>query len=279
VTHALPAKKWRRRPELREKSDKRARSLRILLDQADEGEAWLRFAAPILLFVAATPTARARLETARLYLVTPAAPAAGPLDEFLPRVLEAGVDIVQLREKDMEARRLLRAAEVARRRTLEFGALFVVNDRVDVALAAGADGVHLGQDDLPPEQARRQAGPAMLIGLSTHARAQVTAARGTDADYIAVGPVYPTPTKPGRPAVGVDLVRFAARPDPAGRSIPVFAIGGIDVATLPAVLEAGASRVCVLRALTESTNPAQTARELRAVLAPDGSPVEARSGG
>lgn len=220
---------------------------------------------------------RTRLQGARLYLVTPAAPAAGPLDDFLPRVLEAGVDVVQLREKDMEARPLLRAAEVVRRRTLELGALFVVNDRVDLALAAGADGVHLGQNDLSPDQARRQAGPGMLIGLSTHAPAEVTAAWGSEADYIGVGPVHATPTKPGRPPVGLDLVRFAARPpdhllDPV-QSLPFFAIGGIDASTLPDVLAAGATRVCVLRALTESADPARAARELRAMLEAAGPPA------
>jgi thiamine-phosphate pyrophosphorylase len=223
--------------------------------------------------------ASSRLQGARLYLVTPAAPAAGPLDELLPRVLEAGVDVVQLREKDLEARPLLRVAEVVRRRTLEAGALFVVNDRVDLAIAAGADGVHLGQDDLPPVEARRQAGPGMLIGLSTHARDEVAAAwRDEAVDYIGVGPVHATPTKPGRPAVGLDLVRFAAglagRPGPAGLAAPgtaervpqFFAIGGIDVSTLPPVLGAGATRVCVLRALTESADPAGTARRLRAMI-------------
>jgi thiamine-phosphate pyrophosphorylase len=230
------------------------------------------------------------LQAARLYLVTPAAPAAGALEDFLPRVLEAGVDAVQLREKHMEARQLLRVAEVVRRRTLEFGALFVVNDRVDLALAAGADGVHLGQDDLSPAHARRQATSGMLIGLSTHAPAEVTAAWGSGVDYIGVGPVHATPTKPGRPPVGLDLVRFAATGstppdttrwtddlpashDEAGASragaagcCPFFAIGGIDASTLPAVLAAGATRVCVLRALTESADPAGAARELRALL-------------
>ena len=215
----------------------------------------------------------ARLRAARLYLVTPAAPSAGALEDFLPRVLEAGVDVVQHREKDMEARPLLRVAEVVRRRTLEFGALFVVNDRVDLALAAGADGVHLGQDDLPPAEARRQAGTGMLIGLSTHTPAEVTAARWDGVDYIGVGPVYATPTKPGRPPVGLDLVRFAA----TLLAPEVFAIGGIDVSTLPGVLAAGARRVCVLRALTESADPAGAARALRAQLgaAPASRPPQA----
>src|SRR2546421_223296 len=194
---------------------------------------------------------RTRLDAALLYLVTPGEPRGGGLDEFLPRVLEAGVDMVQLREKGLEARPLLRLAAVARRRTSEFGALFIVNDRVDLALAAEADGVHVGQEDIPPGEARRQMGPEVLIGLSTHSEEQVLVA-SPEADYIAVGPVLPTPTKPGRPPVGPGLVRFAAgRP---GRR-PFFAIGGVDLLSLPAVLEAGARRGAVGRALTGGDDP------------------------
>lgn len=211
---------------------------------------------------------RRRLAGSYLYLVTPAAPRAGALDELLPRVLEAGVDLVQLREKEMEAGPLLRYCEVVRRRTTEFGALFVVNDRVDVALASGADGVHLGQDDLPADEARRQLGPAPILGLSTHSEAQFLAALAAGADYAAVGPVFPTPTKPGRPGVGLDLVGFAA-----GRADrPVFVIGGIDRVNLAAVVEAGAARVAVVRAITESDDPAAAATLLsRALRAARGS--------
>lgn len=211
---------------------------------------------------------RRRLTSAFLYLVTPAAPPAGNLDEVLPRVLEAGVDLVQLREKDMEAGPLLRYCEIVRRRTSEFGALFVVNDRVDVALAAGADGVHLGQDDLPAGEARRQLGPVPLLGLSTHSEAQFLAALDAGADYAAVGPVFATPTKPGRTAVGLDLVSFAA--DRADR--PVFAIGGIESGNLAAVVEAGARRVAVVRAITESDDPAGAALRLSAALGPAAGP-------
>lgn len=207
--------------------------------------------------------ARRRLADAFLYLVTPAEPKAGSLDEFLPRVLEAGVDVVQLREKDMETRPLLRFAEVVRRRTQEFGALFILNDRVDLALAASADGVHLGQDDLPAEEARRQGGRNFLIGLSTHSEEQVLAAAASEADYIGVGPIHETPTKPGRPAVGYGLVGFAAQ----HATIPFFAIGGIDLSTLPAVLQAGARRVSVARALTEAGDPGAVARRMKAALA------------
>lgn len=204
----------------------------------------------------------ARLEAARLYLVTPGDPPAGPLDEFLPRVLEAGVDIVQLRDKDLEARPLLDLAATVRRRTTEFGALFIVNDRVDVAIAADADGVHVGQKDLPPDEARRQMGPEALIGLSTHARGEIRSAATSGADYIAVGPVHPTPTKPGRPAVGHELVAFAA-----GQAVqPFFAIGGIDSSNLGELLAAGATRIAVVRALTESDDPAAAARQLSKAL-------------
>lgn len=199
-----------------------------------------------------------RLASSRLYLVTPGDPLGGALDDLLPRVLEAGVDVVQLRDKFLEARPLLERAAIVRRRTLEFGALFVINDRVDLAIAAGADGVHLGQQDLPPEEARRQIGPDAIIGLSTHTPAEVLQAAATEADYIAVGPVFPTPTKPGRPAVGHNLVRLAAE---YARQ-PFFAIGGIDAATLPGVLAAGAGRVAVVRALTEAPDPASATAAL-----------------
>lgn len=204
-------------------------------------------------------TARARLQTSLLYLVTPAEPKAGALDSFLGEVLGAGVDVVQLREKEMEAGPLMRVAGVVRRRTAEAGAIFVVNDRVDVALAAGADAVHLGQDDLPTREARRQGGPALVIGLSTHSAEQVRAAVRSEADYFAVGPVHATPTKPLRPAVGYDLVRVAS----AEADRPFFAIGGIDMTTLEEVIEAGARRVAVLRALTESDNPGSVARRMK----------------
>ncbi|MCW3035114.1 MAG: thiE, partial [Actinobacteria bacterium] len=213
-------------------------------------------------------TLNERLLAARLYLVTPGEPPAGPLDEFLPRVLEAGVDIVQLRDKHLEARPLLEFAAVVRRRTLEFGALFLVNDRVDLAIAAEADGVHVGQQDLSPAEARRQMGPQALIGLSTHAPGEIldaassSSSASSEADYIAVGPVYATPTKPGRPAVGPDLLRFAAE----RAAQPFFAIGGVDAGNLAEVLAAGARRIAVVRALTEAADPGAAARWLSQAL-------------
>lgn len=206
--------------------------------------------------------ARKRLQSALLYLVSPAVPKAGSLDEFLARVLEGGVDMIQLREKDMEARTLLDYAEVVRKRTSEFGALFLVNDRLDVALAAGADGVHLGQDDLPLDLARDQVGPSGLIGLSTHSDYQIEQAIGSEADYIGVGPVHHTPTHPERPAVGHRLVSYAA-----GRfDRPFYAIGGITLENLTKAIEAGATRVSVVRALTDADDPFRVAREMKLLL-------------
>jgi thiamine-phosphate pyrophosphorylase len=187
--------------------------------------------------------------------------------------VRGGGRVVQVRAKSLPDGVLLALARDAVAAARAEGGLLLVNDRPDIALLAAADGVHLGQDDLPSDEARRQAGAGMLIGLSTHAPAEVAAAWGSEADYIGVGPVHATPTKPGRPPVGLDLVRFAARPpELAARPpelaepLPFFAIGGIDASTLPDVLAAGASRVCVLRALTESEDPAATARQLRAML-------------
>lgn len=203
-----------------------------------------------------------RLQRALLYLVTPAQPAAGPLESFLPRVLGAGVDVVQIREKEMEAGPLLRYCAVARAITKQFGALLIVNDRLDVAIAAQADGVHLGQDDLPLFEVKSQGGDEMLTGLSTHSGEQILAAAYSAADYIAVGPVYETPTKPGRPAAGLETIVFAARH--AAR--PFFGIGGIDLDTLPKVIEAGARRVAVLRAITRADQPAEVAARMKKML-------------
>jgi len=204
---------------------------------------------------------RAALAAARLYVVTGAREALGDLPQFLEAILSAGVAAVQLREKEAEAGDLLRWGAVFRAAAGRHGALFVVNDRPDVALALGADGVHLGQDDLPVPFVRELVGPDVLIGLSTHDAAQLAAAP-PEADYVCVGPVHQTPTKPGRPATGVELVRAAAERE--GR--PWFAIGGIDRETLPAVVSAGARRVAVVRAVTDAPDPGAAARDLLAGL-------------
>jgi len=205
---------------------------------------------------------RDRLDRALLYLVTPSEPGGVDLDDFLPRVLEAGVDMVQLREKDLEDSVLLIHAETARRRAEEFGAIFLLNDRADLAVASGAHGLHIGQDDLPIEAARKILGDGPIIGLSTHSSQEILDAQTSGADYIGVGPVHATPTKPGRPAVGYELVEFAADRS----SIPFYAIGGMDLKTLPEAIEAGARRVSVLRAVTEAQDPAGAVRTMKRVL-------------
>ena len=192
---------------------------------------------------------RERLAAARLYVVTGARP---DLGEFLDTILGAGVDIVQLREKEAEAGDLLRWGETFREAAEQHGALFIVNDRPDVAYALDADGVHLGQEDLPPRLAREILGEDAIIGLSTHSPEQWDAA-APQADYLCIGPVWETPTKPGRPAAGLDAVRYAAA---SGETRPWFAIGGITKENLPKVLEAGASRMVVVRAVTEAADHA-----------------------
>ncbi len=204
---------------------------------------------------------RERLARSRLYVVTDARRGRGDLADFLEAILSAGVDLVQLREKDAEAGDLLRWTEVFRAAASRHGALFLVNDRPDVALAAGADGVHLGQNDLPPAVARRILGPEALIGLSCHAPEDHDLAP-PEADYLTAGPIWETPTKPGRPGTGLELVRRAARTVDR----PWFAIGGITPANLPEVVAAGARRVVVVRAVTEAPDPAAAVRALLAGL-------------
>ena len=210
-----------------------------------------------------TRTAVERLADARLYLCTDARKEQGDLHEFLDAVLGAGVDVVQLRDKGMEAAEELEHLEVFADACRRHGKLLAVNDRADVAHAAGADVLHLGQGDLPVPAARRILGsePAdVLIGRSTHAEPEVAdAAEAPGVDYFCVGPCWPTPTKPGRPAPGLPLVRYAAA---LGTPRPWFAIGGIDLRNLDAVLDAGAERVVVVRAVTEADDPAAAAAEL-----------------
>jgi thiamine-phosphate pyrophosphorylase len=204
---------------------------------------------------------RARLADARLYLCTGLRP---DLAEFADAALAGGVDVVQLREKHLEARAELAALEVLAEVCARHGALLSVNDRADVALAAGADVLHLGQDDLPVTWARRIVGDEVVVGRSTHDEAQAKAAAGEDGvDYFCTGPCWPTPTKPGRPAPGLDLVRATAA---AAQTRPWFAIGGIDEARLGEVLAAGASRVVVGRAVTEAADPQTAASRLAAAL-------------
>ena len=205
---------------------------------------------------------RERLARARLYLVTDARRAHGDLDAFLDAVLTAGVDIVQLREKDAEAGDLLRWGPVFRAAADRHDALFILNDRADVAVAVGADGVHGGQNDLPPRTARRIVGGDVLIGLSTHSNPEYDSA-SPDVDYLCTGPVYATPTKPGRDATGLATVSHAASRERSGvEGRPWFAIGGINPTTLPNIVQSGASRVVVVRAITESADPPSSVRGL-----------------
>ncbi|QFG27529.1 thiamine phosphate synthase [Actinomadura sp. WMMB 499] len=208
---------------------------------------------------------RARLDRARLYLCTDAREERGDLPEFLDTVLANGVDIVQLRQKGLEARREMALLEVFRAACERHGALLAVNDRADVAHAVRADVLHLGQDDLPVPAAREIVGGDVLIGRSTHAEEQASAAASEPgADYFCTGPTWPTPTKPGRPAPGLGLLEYTA-----GRRFarPWFAIGGIDLGNLGEVLDTGARRVVVVRAITEAADPGAAAAEFARRLA------------
>ncbi len=211
----------------------------------------------------------------RLYLCTDARRERGDLAEFADAALAGGVGIIQLRDKGsagekqfgpLEARGELAALEILADAARRHGALMAVNDRADIALAAGADVLHLGQDDLPLSVAREIVG-ARVIGRSTHDIDQVNAAVAEDVDYFCVGPCWPTPTKPGRPAPGLDLVRATAA---LNTDKPWFAIGGIDAERLPEVLEAGARRVVVVRAITAAEDPKAAAEQLAGMLSSAG---------
>ena len=204
----------------------------------------------------------------RLYFVCDARPGGRPLVGVLRGALAGGVDVFQLRAKSASDDEVLREAAVAGELCREAGVPFILNDRPDLVEAAGADGVHVGQDDTPVAEARAIVGHARIVGLSTHSEAQADAARGVD--YFAVGPVHATPTKEGRPAIGLDPVRHAA----ATAEVPWFAIGGIDESTLPAVLDAGARRVVVVRAIAEARDPEAAAARLRELLEDAGGPAQ-----
>lgn len=204
---------------------------------------------------------RERLRTSRLYVVTGARQTQRDLPEFLDAILSAGVDIVQLREKEAEAGDILRWSRVFRAACDRHGALFTVNDRADLALACGADGMHVGQNDLPPQWARRVVGPDVLVGLSCHSAEDHDAAPA-EADYLTAGPVWATPTKPGRPGTGLELLRRAS----AKVRRPWFAIGGIDPSNVEQVVHEGAGRIVVVRAVTDADDPAEAVGALLARL-------------
>ena len=192
----------------------------------------------------------------RLYLCTPDRP---DLADFLAACLAGGVDVVQLRDKVLEARPLLERARLAAAVCHDHGVPFVLNDRPDLALECGADGVHVGQDDAPVSLARRILGPEAVVGLSTHAPEELAAAAGEAVTYISAGPVEATPTKPGRPGTGMAYVSQAS----ARSSVPVFVTGGVTPARIPALVEAGVRHFVVVRYLTEASDPGRAARDLR----------------
>ena len=198
--------------------------------------------------------ARPQIRGRRLYLITDASPQGG-LARLIEAAVRGGVDMIQLREKFLNDSELYEVAASCARLCRSLGVPFIVNDRADIALAAEADGVHLGQDDLPVPAARAVLGAERIVGLSTHTEEQVGAA-GADADYIGVGPIFETPTKPGRPAVGEALVRYAA----VHAAQPFFAIGGIDPRNVGDVVRAGAHGVSVLRWVAQSADPERAAR-------------------
>jgi thiamine-phosphate pyrophosphorylase len=206
-----------------------------------------------------------RLAQSQLYLVCDGRPGTHELRPFLNAALSGGVDIIQLRDKNLDDRETLAAAEVFRQAAEEFGALFILNDRPDLAAECGAHGVHLGQDDQAVEDARSFLGPEYIIGRSTHAPEQAADALADhDVNYLSIGPVYETPTKPGRPPTGLEYVNYAS--SEVGVVKPWFAIGGIDEQTLPAVLARGALRVVVVRAITLATDPEAAARRIKSQL-------------
>jgi thiamine-phosphate pyrophosphorylase len=204
------------------------------------------------------PLRRERLRTARLYFVCDARPQTD-LEGLLRAALTGGADIVQLREKEAGRAEIERAAGTFRRVADTFSALFILNDDPELARICDADGVHVGQDDVSAERARELLGPDAIVGLSTHSTEQLAASAGRPVDYVSVGPIWETPTKEGRPGVGVELVEHAA----ANAPHPFFAIGGIDTGNAEQVVKAGAERLCVVRAIRDAADPAAAAAELR----------------
>jgi thiamine-phosphate pyrophosphorylase len=215
---------------------------------------------------AAGPLRRERLRTARLYFCCDAQPGGQDPEPLLRGALTGGVDIVQLREKSLPRREAELAALTFRRLCDTYSALFVVNDDPDLARACNADGVHVGQEDMPAGEVREILGPNAIVGLSTHSEEQIAAANDEPIDYISVGPIWETPTKEGRPAVGLGLISHAA----ASATHPFFAIGGIDTSNAEDVVRAGARRLCVVRAIRDAEDPAAAAERLRGAFAETG---------
>jgi thiamine-phosphate pyrophosphorylase len=211
------------------------------------------------------PLRRERLRTARLYFVCDARPP-GDLEGLLRAALGGGVDIVQLREKALDRGEIERAAQTFRRVADNYSALFILNDDPELARACDTDGVHVGQDDVAAEEARELLGPDAIIGLSTHSPKQMDASAGRPVDYISAGPIWETPTKAGRPGVGLEYIEYAAAHAPH----PFFAIGGISPENAEQVVRAGAQRLCAVRAIRDAPHPTVAAEALRRAFAAAG---------
>jgi thiamine-phosphate pyrophosphorylase len=207
---------------------------------------------------------RQRLRWARLYFVCEARPHGRDPEALLNAAMAGGAGMIELRDREQPRGAILRSGQTFRRLANTYGALFIVNDDPHLALELGADGVHVGQDDMDPADARRVVGPDAIVGLSTHSREQIEAAGRQPVDYISVGPIWETPTKEGRPGTGLELIRAAAEIAPR----PWFAIGGIDTENVAQVTEAGAQRICVVRAIRDAENPRSAADRLFAAMNP-----------
>jgi thiamine-phosphate pyrophosphorylase len=201
---------------------------------------------------------RQRLRWARLYFVCEARPHGNDPEAILNAAMSAGAGMIELRDREQPRGVIERSGRTFRRLANTYSALFIVNDDPHLAMELSADGVHVGQDDMDPAEARRIVGPDAIIGLSTHSREQIAAAASSPVDYISVGPIWETPTKEGRSATGLELIRTAAET----AAMPWFAIGGIDQDNVEDVVDAGAERICVVRAIRDAHDPRDAAGAL-----------------
>jgi thiamine-phosphate pyrophosphorylase len=214
---------------------------------------------------AAGPLRRERLLWTRVYFVCEARPDGDDPEALLRAALAGGAGMIELRDREEPAHAVERSAATFKRLADTYSGLFIVNDDPYLAHSLGADGVHVGQDDMPPAEAREILGPHAIIGLSTHSREQIEAAHSEPVDYISVGPIWETPTKEGRPATGLELIKEAAEL----ATLPWFAIGGISPQNAGEVVAAGAERVCVVRAIRDAADPRGAAEALLAAIDPE----------